>query len=248
MGVAGAGRLEIFKGDSWGSVCNSDWSDQDSSVVCRELGHPGGLTADYRSFGKGGGDIKIARVSCQGNEARLNNCPSSSNVSGCGHVNDVAVICTGESYMYMYLISCLKISKIFITKFSFLGTDLCTDYSLRLVGGANNLIGRLEICYNGHWGTVCGDGTGSSTTANVSCKQLGYLGGTVLSHNKFYEKRVGVIWLGGVSCQGNESRLIDCAHSAIGSLTQDCSGHFQDMMIQCQGKRERVCVVDTKLH
>lgn len=114
------------------------------------------------------------------------------------------------------------------------------------MGGANDLIGRLEMCYHGHWGTVCGDSTGSSSSsvASVSCRQLGYSpsGGRVLPYDEFYEKRQGLIWLGGVSCRGNESRLIDCSHLPVGSLRDGCSGHFQDVVLQCQGMRSNDCV------
>ena len=36
--------------------------------------------------------------------------------------------------------------------------------------------GRIEICVNGVWGSICGDGwsTSTSTGAFVVCKQLGF--------------------------------------------------------------------------
>ena len=44
---------------------------------------------------------------------------------------------------------------------------------LRLVGGQNEFEGRVEICLNSVWGTVC-DNFWSSIIAGVVCRQLGY--------------------------------------------------------------------------
>ena len=51
-------------------------------------------------------------------------------------------------------------------------TDPCSDGEVQLVDGASTLEGRLEICINGAWGTVCNDDF-DSTAAMVVCRQLG---------------------------------------------------------------------------
>lgn len=110
--------------------------------------------------------------------------------------------------------------------------------SLRLSGGPNVFTGLLEICHQGHWGTVCNDGTFNETAANIVCKGLGYAsdGGSLLS-GTVYSRGKGVIWLSGVTCNGGESSLDKCGHLEYGSLSSTCYGHSQDVNIECQGKK-----------
>ena len=51
--------------------------------------------------------------------------------------------------------------------------DNCETSDIRLIGGTASNEGRLEICINNHWGSVCSLNWDNKDT-QVACRQLGY--------------------------------------------------------------------------
>ena len=54
----------------------------------------------------------------------------------------------------------------------------CTTGIVRLAGSSYTNRGRVELCVNNTWGTVCDD-VFDSSDARVVCNQLGYSSGNI---------------------------------------------------------------------
>ncbi|XP_078382712.1 scavenger receptor cysteine-rich domain-containing protein DMBT1-like [Oculina patagonica] len=100
--------------------------------------------------------------------------------------------------------------------------------SVRLANGGANY-GRVEVCVNGNWGTVCDD-YWDINDANVVCRQLGFSSASSAPIGAAYGQGSDPIWMYEVNCQGRETSLFDCTHSDWGL---HACGHHEDASVVC---------------
>ncbi|KAM9847935.1 neurotrypsin [Aulostomus maculatus] len=197
------GRVEVYHDGKWGTVCDDQWDNTNAEVVCRQLGL-GGVAKAWKGahFGRGSGPIFLDEVQCTGNELSLEECPHMTwEQHTCDHTEDAGVSCNPY-----------------------------TDGALRLVGADGPWQGRVEIYFQGEWGTICDDNW-TEVNAQVVCRQLGYRGTAKVAPDGVYEEGHGLILLDEVQCVGAEVSLLACAHSGWGQ--HDCS-HSEDVGVHCE--------------
>uniref|UniRef100_A0A8C1KSK1 SRCR domain-containing protein n=1 Tax=Cyprinus carpio TaxID=7962 RepID=A0A8C1KSK1_CYPCA len=105
------------------------------------------------------------------------------------------------------------------------------DFSL-LVGGNNSCAGRVEVYYNGEWGTVCDDYWGVANTA-VVCRELGCDETSNTMRAVHFGPGSGKIWMDNVRCSGSESSIFDCSKTKMGD--HNCR-HSEDVGVVCSGR------------
>ena len=159
-----------------------------------------------------------------------------------------------------------SLQQVSLTSFSYLGSPVvsvicqgnttqpeCNSGDLRLVSGEKESEGRVEICVEGFWGTVCDEGW-DQREALVVCRQSGYaargkdtfyhlaiqlqacrylfvtIGATPLSGSYFGEGSGPV--LSYISCPtGRESHIAECSMGTVGAV--NCH-HGRDAAVRCQ--------------
>ena len=127
--------------------------------------------------------------------------------------------------------SCIFIYFGEILKRFFKNRALLVDNVLRLANGNRKSEGRVEIFYNGTWGTVCDD-SWDLRDAVVVCRQLGYPSALTAIRRASFGPGIGTIWLDDVECRGSESSIDMCQHNGWGD--HNCV-HGEDASVVCGG-------------
>ena len=108
--------------------------------------------------------------------------------------------------------------------------DTAEEGTIRLVGGATLLEGRVEIFLLGQWGTVC-DYNWDFADATVVCLQLGFLRAVEAPRSATFGAGSGPSWYSYVGCVGTEQNLTECSKS-LSSFGSACS-HSRDAGVMC---------------
>ncbi|XP_052818823.1 uncharacterized protein LOC128244786 isoform X2 [Mya arenaria] len=208
------GRVEVFYNGTWGTVCASyaSYANRNfAKVVCRQLGYNTDNVAVRGAafFGPGSDQIWLEGFTCQGNESVIDACMfwKPWGYHYCGHHEDIGVTCS------------------------------VVANPVRLRNGTTKSEGRVEVFYNGTWGTVCNSIT--SNFAIVVCRQLGYdtdlmdlrgYYGTVHYAAIYFGAGTGQIWLDDIFCEGDEASINECTLKPWGQNTCE---HNKDIGVIC---------------
>ncbi|XP_045070295.1 deleted in malignant brain tumors 1 protein-like [Coregonus clupeaformis] len=138
-----SGRLEVKSSQSWASVCEADFDQQDAEVVCGELGCGAPAALQGGLYGEGEGQTWDKEFQCKGNESLLLDCDTSDRKNNtCLPGNAVGLTCSEPD-------------------------------DVRLVGGGSRCAGGVEWYDQGEWRTVGADDWIKEAVAAVVCRQLG---------------------------------------------------------------------------
>ncbi|XP_065426807.1 deleted in malignant brain tumors 1 protein isoform X1 [Chrysemys picta bellii] len=201
-----AGRVEVRLDGRWGTVCDDGWDISDVAVVCRQLGCGPAMEA---LSGKG------FRPGVKSDPVLMRNvqCQGTEAALGSCPNTDPGDLCQHDKDA---------------------GARCKEPFALRLADGPGKCSGRLEVRYDGLWGTVC-DNDWSDTNAQVVCRELRCGQAKPLAPKlqdwPRFRQGTGKIWLDNIRCKGTEETLQNCAHHFWGY--HNCT-HQKDISVICQ--------------
>ncbi|KAM4627689.1 scavenger receptor cysteine-rich type 1 protein M130-like [Polymixia lowei] len=194
VGLTCSGRVEVKTKQSWASVCEADFDQQDAEVVCRELGCRAPSVLQGALYGEVEAPFWTKEFQCEEpDDVRL--------VGGASR-------CAGRLEMKHQ------------GDWRLLNDwDWNLKSAVRLVNGTSLCSGRVEVKTKQSWASVC-EADFDQQDAEVVCRELGCGAPSVLQ-GALYGEVEAPFWTKEFQCEGDESLLLDCGTS--GSTRNTCS-------------------------
>ncbi|CAI8020958.1 Neurotrypsin [Geodia barretti] len=203
--------VQVCHDQQWGLMCapRGSWDENAVQVMCTQAGRP---STSPRSPSRRAlfydAPVILNDITCNGTEASIVECAQADYGSFTDCANIAVAHCEAQE-------SCNEPNAIRLTRFS------------------SDTMGRLEVCANGMWGTVCGN-TATIALVRVACRQLNHApGGSLFRESDFAFLLDGLVPIRrtNVVCAGNEDSLSECSfNGADGDPT--CT-HRDDVIIMC---------------
>ncbi|GAB0206339.1 antigen WC1.1-like [Grus japonensis] len=204
-----AGRVEIYYRGSWGTVCDDGWDLPDAAIVCHQLGCGGAVEA-----------VGSARFG-----------------EGSGQIWLESVNCSGAEAA---LWDCPAGSwgKHDCGHKEDAGV-VCSDFVALRLENSTTCSGRLQVFYNGTWGSVCSNSM-TPKTVSLACKELGCGDAKSLEPYLTSGRLTGPAWLDRVECGERNSSFWQCPSAPWDP--QSCDDLRDETHITCND-REKIRAV-----
>ncbi|XP_035758004.1 scavenger receptor cysteine-rich type 1 protein M130-like [Egretta garzetta] len=173
------GRVEVEVLGTWGTLCAPRWDLSDAHVLCRHLN-----CGFAESIPRGG---HFGR--------------------GTGPVWKDSFHCEGtEAHLRQCPMTALGASP--CSHENDAGV-ICSEFVALRLENSTDCSGRLQVFYNGTWGSVCSNSM-TLKTVSLACKELGYGDGGFLETRRASGSMSGIAWLDRVECGERNSSFWQC--------------------------------------
>ncbi|XP_075594370.1 scavenger receptor cysteine-rich type 1 protein M130-like [Balearica regulorum gibbericeps] len=199
-----AGRVEIYCPHSWGTVCDDGWDLSNAAVVCHQLGCGGAVEA-VGSAQFGEGSGQIWLESVN-----------------CSRAKAALWDCPAGSW-----------GKHDCGHKEDAGV-VCSEFVALRLENSTNCSGRLQVFYNGTWGSVCSNSM-TPRTVSLACKELGCGDAKSLEPYPASGRLTGPAWLDRVECGERNSSFWQCPSAPWDP--QSCDDLRDETHLTCNGRQ-----------
>ena len=104
--TAQEGIVEVLYNNTWGTVCDDDFDEEEIKVICRMLGYETGyIISNSLLQVESSLPIWLDNLDCNGNEYTIFDCEHGGwGIHNCDHDDDVVLRCEG-TYVYRYIVT-----------------------------------------------------------------------------------------------------------------------------------------------